>query len=463
MSIRLRVALVFTFALAAAFALGGWLFVQQLSAQLLKSTDQILTAQLGQASQYLPVNGEEGTSAPPPAIVPPGEYLIQAIGPSGQVWHSRDAQSAPLLSAAEIAQARIGDIKITRIAEEGQLRVVAGPMPGRQGYVAVAGISLETENNTVSSAITALLIGGGALVLISGFGAYWLARAALSPVERLRKQGAALSVRNTDAGVQVPKTRDEIAALAGTMNELLGRLHGALVRQQGFVADASHELRTPLAVLGAELELARKPGRTREELAEAVENVSDEVFRLIRITNDLLVLARSDEDRLEIRAEPSEVRELLQRSADLASGRAGQAGISVAVDAPSGLIAAVDPDKVRQAVDNLVSNALRFAPRDTEVTISGRAAGPQLMIEVADSGPGFPPDFLPQAFERFRRRDNVRARSEGGAGLGLAIVQAIAVAHGGNATARNRPVGGASVTIEIPGVLWPAPAAAEPG
>jgi two-component system, OmpR family, sensor kinase len=110
----------------------------------------------------------------------------------------------------------------------------------------------------------------------------------------------------------------------------------------------------------------------------------------------------------------------------------------------------VDAGRIRQAVDNLVDNALRFAPRGTEVVIYAEFAARSLVIEVRDAGPGFPPEFLPHAFERFRRPDHGRARSAGGAGLGLAIVQAIAVAHGGRAVASNRPGGGAEVRLEVP-------------
>jgi two-component system OmpR family sensor kinase len=124
--------------------------------------------------------------------------------------------------------------------------------------------------------------------------------------------------------------------------------------------------------------------------------------------------------------------------------------------APS-LIAVVDAGRIRQAVDNLVDNALRFAPPGTQVMICAGIAGPALVIEVRDPGPGFPPDFLPHAFERFRRPDQGRARSAGGAGLGLAIVQAIAVAHGGKAEARNRSEGGAAVRLDIPFFTQPPP------
>ena len=117
---------------------------------------------------------------------------------------------------------------------------------------------------------------------------------------------------------------------------------------------------------------------------------------------------------------------------------------------------------MRQVIDNLVDNAARFAPRGTEIVVSAQRTNGDLIIEVTDSGPGFPPDYLPHAFERFRRPDVGRARSTGGAGLGLAIVQAIVFAHGGRATARNRPAGGAVVALELPGVVRSASDSIEP-
>jgi hypothetical protein len=234
------------------------------------------------------------------------------------------------------------------------------------------------------------------------------------------------------------------------MNSLLARLHSALARQRSFVADASHELRTPFAVLQGELELAAKPGRSREELAGAVAAAADEAARLSRITDDLLLLARSDEDQLSARTEPTDLAVLLSRSAEQARQRSAEAGVTCVVSVPPGLVAVLDPGRIRQAVDNLVDNALRFAPAGTQIEISARARGADLSIAVTDAGPGFPADYLPYAFGRFRRADSGRARADGGAGLGLAIVQAIARAHGGTASARNREEGGAVVWLELP-------------
>jgi signal transduction histidine kinase len=446
MSIRLRVALVFALALAIAFTLGGWLFLSQLSAAMLRTTDANLAARLSQAGSPSE-DGEGPGRAITTAALAPGEYAVQIITPSGQV-KSSNTGAAPLLTAAELAQARRGRLLLNRTVEDEPGRVLAIPIG--EGRVAIAGVSLDNNNSALRQVTIGLVIGGAVFVLIAGVGAYWLARAALAPVERLRREVAALSERDAGAMLRVPGTHDEIAALAGTMNALLVRLRRALARQRAFVADASHELRTPFAVLHGELELAGRPGRSKEELSAAVASAAEEAGRLTRITDDLLLLARGDEDKLSLQPERTDIAALLAASAERARSRAAAAGVTCQVSAAPGLTAVVDAGRIRQAVDNLVDNALRFAPRGTQVVISAGITGPSLVIEVRDRGPGFPPDFLPHAFERFRRPGQDRARSAGGAGLGLAIVQAIAIAHGGRAVASNDPEGGAIVRLELP-------------
>ena len=453
MSIRLRVALVFALALAVAFALGSWLFLSRLSAAMLGTTDANLAARLSQGTRSS--DSEEGAKPgitnPPLA---PGEYVFQIVGPAGRVRTS-NVGGKSLLTAAELKQASRGKVALTRTLEGEPERVLAAPAGGEQGGVAIAAVSLETNDSTLHTVTVGLVIGGAAFVLVAGIGAYWLAAAALAPVERLRREVAALSERDTGSTLRVPGTHDEIAALAGTMKDLLVRLHRALARQRAFVADASHELRTPFAVLHGELELAGRPGRSKEELSAAVVSAAQEADRLTRITDDLLLLARGDEDKLSLQLERTDITALLAASAERARARAGKAGVTCRVNAAPGLTAVVDAGRLRQAVDNLVDNALRFAPRGSQVVISAGIAGPSLVIEVRDSGPGFPREFLPHAFERFRRPGQDRARSAGGAGLGLAIVQAIAIAHGGRAMAGNRREGGAMVRLEIPCITQP--------
>jgi signal transduction histidine kinase len=450
MPIRLRLAVAFALAAAALFALGGWLFATGLSSAQLKTLDSQLTAQLAQAGRYL----SAGSTGSGHAGLPAGDYLIQVLDAGGRVrGASGDAGTTPLLTVDQLSRARRSRISVTRTVDEERTRVAAAPLDGHPGWVAVAAESLETYESTQNEVARELAVGGIVFTTVAGLGAYGLARAALSPVERLRRQVAAVSERGAAAGagaVEVPPTRDEVAALAGTMNDLLGRLQRALARQRAFVADASHELRNPLAVLQGELELAARPGRGQAELAAAVRSAGTEAERLARLTDDLLLLARSDEDRFGLRLEQTDIGALLRRSAELAGSRLAAAGVTGRVDVALGTYADVDPDRIRQAVDNLIGNALRFAPRGSVIVLAARAAGGDLEIEVSDDGPGFPAGFLPHAFERFVRPDSGRSRGDGGTGLGLAIVRAIAAAHGGVATAANKPGGGAVVTLRLP-------------
>jgi len=449
MPIRLRLAVAFGLAAAALFALGGWLFASGLSSAQLTTLDSQLTAQLARAGRYL----QAGSTGSGSAGLPAGDYLIQVLDAGGRVrGASGDAGTTPLLTPDQLSRARRGRISVTRTVDEENARVAAAPLAGHPGWVAVAAESLETYESTQNEVARELAVGGIVFTAVAGLGAYGLARAALSPVERLRRQVAAVPERGAAAGawaVEVPATRDEVAALAGTMNDLLGRLQRALARQRAFVADASHELRNPLAVLQGELELAARPGRGPAELAAAVRSAGTEAERLARLTDDLLLLARSDEERFGLRQERTDIGALL------AGSRLAAAGVTGRVDVAPGTYADVDPDRIRRAVDNLVGNALRFAPRGSVIVLAARTAGGDLEIDVSDNGPGFPAGFLPHAFERFARPDSGRSRGDGGAGLGLAIVRAIAVAHGGVATAANKPDGGAVVRLRLPGAAGP--------
>jgi signal transduction histidine kinase len=245
----------------------------------------------------------------------------------------------------------------------------------------------------------------------------------------------------------VPETGDELQRLAETLNALLDRVHGALDRERRLVDEASHELRTPLSVLQAELDLALKEPRSRDELEAALRSIAQETERLRRLTQDLLVLARSDRGRLPVHREDVDVSDVIGRVAATFDDRAARAGVRVHVSGPSGR-ARVDGDRVRQAVENLVENALRHAGRGGTVGIGAVVDDGHLRLVVTDSGPGFADAVLERAFEPFARADDDRAVD--GAGLGLAIVRAVAEAHGGKANARNLEGGGAEVSLDIP-------------
>lgn len=408
MSLRMRLSLMFALATAVALAIAGLAFVAQLHVSVDASLDPGLRAQLADVADDLSAGDPE----------PPGTgTLIQVVAPDGRVLSS-SAGTAALLTDAQRRQALGGETSFTAQIGADRTRVLAAPAT-RAGAPVVVAVGARTD-------------------------------------ERMRREAAEISDRDLDRRLGVPTTRDEIAALGTTINALLARLQGALHRERGFVADAGHELRTPLAILHAELELAARPGRSREALVEAINEAGAETDRLIRLAEDLLLLARADNHQPFLHPQRLSVPDLLNAAARGAATRATEHEVTVAVHVPPILDVAADPDRLRQAVDNLLDNATRHSPRGGVVDLpAGVACSGALTIEVVDRGSGFPVDFLPHAFDRFRRAGDARSRDDGGSGLGLSIVRAIVRAHGGQVVATNRAGGGAAVRIELPAVESP--------
>jgi signal transduction histidine kinase len=251
--------------------------------------------------------------------------------------------------------------------------------------------------------------------------------------------------------LRVPASGDEIANLATTLNEMLARLQQAFERERRFVDDASHELRTPLGILKAELELALRRSRTKEELEAALASAAEESERLNRLAEDLLVLARSDRGGLPLKRMKIDLPTLVRKTVESFTGRACDNEIEITISVPPDLIVAADELRLQQALGNLLANALSHTPRGGRILVSAVIdTSRQLILSVADSGAGFSDKFVERAFDRFTRADTGRSRRAGGAGLGLAIVKSIVEAHGGQATAGNRPEGGAIVILSIP-------------
>jgi signal transduction histidine kinase len=323
--------------------------------------------------------------------------------------------------------------------------VLARPVASGDGRVVVAvGQSLGDRDEALSGVVTSFALGGSvAILLASGIG-YLLASAGLAPVEAMRRRAREVSLSRGDERLPLPAARDEVRRLGETLNEMLDRLRQSFERERRFVADASHELRTPIAVVKTELEGALRTGDYGPAVREALVAAVEECDRLAQLAEDLLVLARAAEGELPVRRESVEARLLLEGVRERFVDRATQQGRDIHVSADDGLRLHADPVRIRQALGNLVDNALRYG--DGEIVLASRGAPAGAELEVSDNGPGFAPDIAGRAFERFARGD--RARTRGGAGLGLAIVRAVARAHGGGAEIV--PGSGARVRVWLP-------------
>jgi len=443
--LRIKLALAFTGVMAVLLAAAS-VALSLLSARNLdRAIDAGLAARTGDAAALV----REDTG--PGQLAGSGESLAQVLATDGRVLDTTPgAGRQSLLSPAELADASRADVVLDRPARPGApdgIRVLARDVPADGGRVVVViGESLEQRRTALDGLHTLLAIGGPLALLLASLAGYAVAAAALRPVERMRRRAAALTAGDAEGKLPVPPSRDEIARLGDTLNAMLARLHAALIRERAFVSDASHELRTPLAILRTELELALRGERTREELDAAVRSAAEETERLSRLAEDLLVVARSDATGLPLRAAELETAQLLEGVAGRFTARARAEQRTIRAEPGPRVQVHADVARLEQALANMVDNALLHGRGDVELTAE-RANG-HVELHVRDRGPGFPPEFLPDAFERFSRADE--ARSGGGTGLGLAIAAAVARAHGGAAHAANRQGGGADVWLELP-------------
>jgi heavy metal sensor kinase len=438
--VRLRLALASAVAMAVVLAVVGSLLYVRLGDSLLEQVDDSLES----SASAVVVRGD-GVARPAAE-----DGFVQVLGPGERV-RATPPFAEPLVTPEEASRATAGTYFLTRDSapnldgEPARLYVTRLELDGEPATLVVGG-SLEDREEALAGLLAQLAIVGPLALLLTSIGGYFLAGAALRPVEAMRRQAAEISSEHAGRRLTLPPARDEIRRLGETLNAMLGRLEEGLARERRFVADASHELRTPLASLRTELELARRRPRSQAELEETLRSSSEEVERLVRLAEDLLVLARADDGRLPLERSSHYLREVLDAVAGRFDAQASASGRELEVTASPDDVVAGDRLRLEQALGNLVDNALRHG--EGTVRLAGGVENGTVTVRVCDDGSGFPPDFLPHAFERFSRVDVARGGS--GTGLGLAIVDAIARAHGGSATAANRTQGGAEVTLSIP-------------
>ncbi|HET6173657.1 MAG TPA: ATP-binding protein [Gaiellales bacterium] len=437
--------------MAAVLILSGSILYLRVGSHLSSALDRQLRLRANDLAVLAARPGRPLASEHRSRFVETGESYAQVLDGRGHVLDSTGKLGrASVLSADELRRALAGAIFTNRESVPGldePSRILATHVT-RQGrrLVLVVGITREDRAETLRSLRDELLIAGPIALLLATLAGYALAGLALRPVESMRRRAAAISAERPGDRLPVPQTRDEVERLGETLNAMLARLEAALLRERTFVADAGHELRTPLALLRTELELALRHGEGEAELRDALRRSSEEVDRLTQLAEALLLIARSDQGQLELRLEELEASDLLDSIATRFEWRAKEAGRPLSVSAEPGLQLRGDGMRLEQALGNLVENALRHG--DGEVTLSATGNDGVVELHVRDEGAGFPPAFIPDAFTRFARPDQARARA--GSGLGLSIVRTIAEAHEGGAQVVNLPAGGADVWLTLP-------------
>ncbi|HEY5018955.1 MAG TPA: HAMP domain-containing sensor histidine kinase [Streptosporangiaceae bacterium] len=342
-------------------------------------------------------------------------------------------------------------------------RVLVHPAPG--GRRAVIAYNLDALNSTVSRLEIADAAAGIVAIAILAAIGLPLIRVSLAPLARIEAAAEAIAAGDLSRRIDRPATDTEVGRLAAALNAMLGRIEAAYrVRGEGearardsedrmrrFVADASHELRTPLtSVRGlAEFSLQQGESASRAELIRLLTRIKQEATRMGLLVEDLLLLAQFDEDR-PLDLQPVDLSSIAAEAVLVA--RALLDGHSLTLRAvPDPVIVAADSGRLRQVIDNLISNALHHTPPGTLITVTVEVTSALGQLTVSDNGPGMDPGQAARVFERFYRTDQARSRARGGTGLGLSIAAALVEAHGGTITVDSRPPGdGATFRVRLP-------------
>jgi heavy metal sensor kinase len=321
------------------------------------------------------------------------------------------------------------------------------------GDVLVVSYSETEDNELMRTTIILVCLLSTLLIAFGAVLSYRLAGLVLRPVHRIAGLARTLSERDLHQRVDGGAPDDELGELVTTFNDMLARLESAFDGMQSFTADASHELRAPIAVMRLEVERALGRQRSDAEYREVLEWLRDDVDHLGRIVDQLLALTRADSGMLRPALRPVNVADLLNEAAAHWAPAAAEKRVAIELElAPGVAWIAADAVLLRRVLDNLLDNAIRYAPAGSAVRVRASRSGPDVDFEVVDNGPGVAPGFRPRLFSRFGRADGARSGADVGLGLGLALSAAIARAHGGWIEHMDRDGPGAVFKLHLPNV-----------
>lgn len=375
------------------------------------------------------------------------DFVIFLLSPNGTVLDtlSSDDQlprfpSQPSGSATVFAEGdpwRVYSQTITIAGHEGRL---------------LAAQELDPVNTTLLSLEGQLLLGLPLALLLAGLGGYYLAGRALRPIDHITRTAQAISAGNLDRRIAHDGPADEVGRLAQTVDGMLDRLEAAFARERRFTADAAHELRTPLTALKGRLGVTLSRARPVTDYRATLIEMEEQVDRLIRLTNDLLFIARLEQAEFRPRLEDVEVTSLFGSLLDQLRLLAAARSVALVEELPPGLQLRGDIDLLIRLFLNLLDNAIKYTPPAGQVTVRGEKDDRYVTIAIHNTGPSIPAEHLPHLFERFYRveDDRTRVAGSGGAGLGLAIAWEITRFHGGDLTAESAPGRGATFFVRLP-------------
>ena len=397
----------------------------------------------------------------PDEIAPPG-YCVELRTPSQRILASKcqDAPGETQQSAPNYPQTvslpaqpnshegdRIRFLTVGSAERDGRYRLRASIEGDHPNVLLLLAAPLRSEDSTLHRLfLVELLVTAIVLAALAAVG-LWIVRLGLRPLRRIEQTAEAITAGDLSRRVDHPDPQTEIGRVGSALNEMLDRIEASDLRLRRFIADASHELRTPLAAVRAYAELFGRGAATHpEDLERSMSGIKRESERMSLLVDDLLLLARLDEGR-PLERKPVDLAKVVSEAVDAA--RVVDPGRPVELSVEPATVTG-DETRLRQVLDNLLTNARAHTPAGTPVSVELRRADGRATLAVVDRGPGLTEEQAERVFERFYRADNSRTRASGGAGLGLSIVAAVTEAHEGTVEAKQTPGGGATFVITLP-------------
>jgi two-component system, OmpR family, sensor kinase len=469
LSLRYKLALYYLIILSVVLLVCGIAIYGYISRSLVNTIDESLNYQLQKLEQVAKLStsdsGLDDPSQSPDSandtegeVIPIPLQLMQVINSRGGIQtetyaHPQDEVPVDLPSLQRLQYDTTHHE--TLIMPSGELlRVATRRTRGHDGedfYVRL-GHSLAALQQARKRLLLVFGIAIPLALLLSSFGGLVLANQALSPVDRITKAAEHIAAGDLSERVPVPRKMDELGRLASTFNYMISRLQAAFERQKQFTSDASHELRTPLAVMRGELEIALRRERSPEEYQRTLGSNLEEISRLSRLVEDLLMLARADAGRVELRCEAVNLSMLCQNTTEYISPLAEQREQTLTYQLPPQPVTInADQQRIKQLLLNLLDNAIKYTDHNGTITLSLTTENQQAVLSITDTGRGIPAEDVPHVFERFFRRSAKTAdRSASGSGLGLSIVKWIVDAHGGSIDVQSKVGEGTKFTVRLP-------------
>ena len=383
------------------------------------------------------------------------DRFIRITRPDGRVLYCSRNPADRSFTPSNVPQPPAQTVRAALHEEplRGEAKMLIATIPhstGRGDYLVEAGTSLASAERVLSVLLWTLAAGLLVIVTLAVFGGWSLMNRALSPVGNITVAAQDITLRDLRRRLPVPDTRDEIADLSVVLNQMIARLQESFENVSRFTADASHELRTPLTIIRGELEGIISRARVNDDIRSALGSLLEEVERLVTIVQRLFALSRLDAGEAQSERLKVNLAKLVETTVDQMSLLTEEKRISLRCLTNEAVEVDGDPTRLKQVIVNLLDNAIKYTPEGGEIELAVWSGNGTAFIEIKDTGPGIPEAAVPHVFERFYRADEVHSRDIEGAGLGLAIVQSIASAHGGSVSVTNAPDRGCRVTVTLP-------------